>query len=146
MIEGIIWRCRVGAPRRDVPRKFGPRQKLWKRHRRDSVDGTWKRVHAEPLADAEAVGEIDWAVSVDSTINRAHLTSEPTGGGEDPAVAPPLATTWTTTAAATWSSKASTTPSSGAPATRYNKLALVYRGGAVLRGITLRLKALGHIP
>lgn len=72
VVEGIIWRYRVGAPWRDVPREFGPWQTLWKRHRRYSADGTWDRIHAVVLAEAEAGGRIDWAVSVDSTINRAH--------------------------------------------------------------------------
>jgi len=72
VVEGIIWRYRVGTPWRDVPRSFGPWQTLWKRHRRYSGDGTWDRIHAELLADADEVGDLDWAVSVDSTINRAH--------------------------------------------------------------------------
>jgi transposase len=71
-LEGIIWRYRVGSPWRDVPASFGPWQTLWKRHRRYSGDGTWDRVLSELLADADAAGAIDWAVSVDSTINRAH--------------------------------------------------------------------------
>ena len=45
---------------------------MWKRHRRFSADGTWDRIHARLLAEADAAGEIDWTVSVDSTINRAH--------------------------------------------------------------------------
>jgi hypothetical protein len=47
-----------------------------KRHHRFSTDGTWDKIHARPLADADAdadaAGDIDWMVSVDSTINRAH--------------------------------------------------------------------------
>jgi hypothetical protein len=35
-------------------------------------DGTWDRVLAELLADADAAGLIDWQVSVDSTVTRAH--------------------------------------------------------------------------
>jgi transposase len=72
VVEGIVWRYRVGSPWRDVPREFGPWQTLWKRHRRYSGDDTWDRVHAALLADADAPGAVDWAVSVDSTINRAH--------------------------------------------------------------------------
>lgn len=72
VVEGITWRYRVGAPWRDVPEAFGPWQTLWKRHRRYSGDGTWDRVHAELLADADAAGRIDWAVGLDSTITRAH--------------------------------------------------------------------------
>jgi transposase len=45
---------------------------VWKRHRRLSKDGIWDRVHARLLAEADAAGEIDWSVAVDSTINRAH--------------------------------------------------------------------------
>ena len=71
-VEGICWRLRTGSPWRDLPAEFGPWQTAWKRHRRFSADGTWDEIHAEILADADAVGEIDWAVSVDSTINRAH--------------------------------------------------------------------------
>lgn len=72
VVEGIIWRYRVGAPWRDVPRDFGPWQTLWKRHRRYCGDGTWDKLHAALLADADAIGLIDWNVSVDSTVNRAH--------------------------------------------------------------------------
>ena len=72
VVEGVIWRYRVGAPWRDVPAEFGPWQTLWKRHRRYCGDGTWDKVLAVLLAEADAAGRIDWAVSVDSTINRAH--------------------------------------------------------------------------
>ena len=72
IIDGVMWRARAGNPWRDLPAEFGPWQTVWKRHRRFSGDGTWDRIHAEILADADAAGEIDWAVSVDSTINRAH--------------------------------------------------------------------------
>lgn len=72
VVEGIVWRFRTGSPWRDLPAEFGPWQTAWKRHRRFSGDGTWDRIYAEILADADAAGEIDWAISVDSTINRAH--------------------------------------------------------------------------
>jgi transposase len=45
---------------------------VWKRHRRFSADGTWDRIHHALLAQAEHAGEVDWTVSVDCTINRAH--------------------------------------------------------------------------
>ena len=72
VVEGIIFRFRTGSPWRDVPHEFGPWQTLWKRHRRYSGDGTWDRIHARLLRDARAVDAIDWSVSVDSTVNRAH--------------------------------------------------------------------------
>lgn len=71
-MEGVIWRYRVGVPWRDVPTEFGPWQTLWKRHRRYSGDGTWDKVLAVLLAEADAADRIDWSVSVDSTISRAH--------------------------------------------------------------------------
>lgn len=73
VVEGIIYRYRTGIPWRDVPRsEFGPWQTVWKRHRRYAGDGTWDRVLAHLLAEADAAGEVDWRVSVDATIARAH--------------------------------------------------------------------------
>jgi transposase len=72
VFEGIVYRFRAGIAWRDLPAQFGPWQTVWKRHRRFSGDGTWDRILAEVLADADAQGRIDWALSVDSTINRAH--------------------------------------------------------------------------
>ncbi len=72
VVEGIIYRYRCGIAWRDLPASFGPWQTVWKRHRRFSGDGTWDAVLAALLAQADAAHEIDWTVSVDSTINRAH--------------------------------------------------------------------------
>lgn len=43
-----------------------------KRHHQFAVDGTWDKVLAKVLTDADAAGELDWAISVDSTIARVH--------------------------------------------------------------------------
>ena len=72
MVEGIIYRLRTGVAWRDLPTEFGPHQTVAKRHRRFSSDGTWDRILARLIALADAAGEVDWKVSVDSTINRAH--------------------------------------------------------------------------
>jgi transposase len=73
VVEAIIYRYRTGIPWRDLPSEvFGPWQTVWKRHRRYAEDGTWDIVLAEVLADADAAGKIDWNVSVDSTVARAH--------------------------------------------------------------------------
>jgi len=45
---------------------------VWKRHARYARDGTWDRILHVILADADAAGKIDWNVSVDATICRAH--------------------------------------------------------------------------
>ena len=40
------------------------------RHLRWSQDGTWDRILEALQAQAETAGDIDWRVSVDSTISR----------------------------------------------------------------------------
>ena len=72
VVEGIIYRYRTGIPWRDLPAEFGPWQTVWKRHRRFSLDGTWDRLLTKLLSDADAAGDLDWQVSVDSTIARVH--------------------------------------------------------------------------
>lgn len=85
--EGIIYRFRTGIAWRDLPASFGPWQTVWERHQRFSTDGTWDKIHARLVADADAVGDLDWTISVDSTVNRAHQhatnrrrTERPAGG------------------------------------------------------------------
>ncbi len=70
-----MFRYRTGVPWRDLPERFGPWQTVWKRHHRFATDGTWDRVLAAAQADAQEAGDIDWNVSVDSTIARAHQHS-----------------------------------------------------------------------
>jgi len=72
VVEGVIYRYRCGIAWRDLPASFGPWQTVWKRHRRFSADGTWDKIHQALLARADHAGEVEWSVSVDSTINRAH--------------------------------------------------------------------------
>lgn len=72
MVEGIIYRYRCGIAWRDVPAVFGPWQTIWTWHRRMAGDGTWDIVLQRLLTAADAAGLVDWSVSVDSTIARAH--------------------------------------------------------------------------
>lgn len=72
LVEGAIWHYRTGTPWRDLPAQFGPWQTVWKRQHRFATDGTWDKVLAVLLADADAAGLIDWTVAVDSTHARAH--------------------------------------------------------------------------
>lgn len=85
VIEGIIYRLRTGIAWRDLPESFGPHQTVSKRHRRFSADGTWDRIHAHLVAEADAAEEVDWTVSVDATINRAHQHATSMGRVERPA-------------------------------------------------------------
>ena len=84
VVEGVIYRYRCGLAWRDLPASFGPWQTVWKRHRRFSGDGTWDKILAALLAEADAVREVDWTVSVDSTINRAHQHATNLPRGEKP--------------------------------------------------------------
>lgn len=72
VLEAIAWRFRTGSPWRDVPAEFGPWQTLWKRHRRWSSDGTYQRIFEHVLAEHADTGKLDWLLSVDSTVVRAH--------------------------------------------------------------------------
>ena len=72
LVEAAIYRYRCGIAWRDLPAEFGPWQTAWKRHARFCKDGTWDKVLAQVLAVADAAGELDWTVSADSTIARAH--------------------------------------------------------------------------
>jgi transposase len=72
VIEGIVYRFRTGVAWRDLPASFGPWQTVWKRHKRFSTDGTWDKIHVRLVAEADAAGGLDWNVSADSTISRAH--------------------------------------------------------------------------
>ncbi|MCW2679036.1 MAG: family transposase [Frankiales bacterium] len=72
VIEGCIYRLKGGIPWRMLPREYGAWQTVHRRHQRWSQDGTWDRIPAELQAQAETAGEIDWQISVDSTISRVH--------------------------------------------------------------------------
>ncbi|MEE1619321.1 IS5 family transposase [Brachybacterium sp. J153] len=72
MVEGIVYRYRCGIAWRDLPDVFGPWQTVWTWHHRLAIEGTWDKVLAKLTAAADAAGLVDWSLSVDSTIARAH--------------------------------------------------------------------------
>jgi transposase len=93
LVDGIRWRVRVGSPWRDVPERYGHWQTVYGLFRRWQRDGTWRAVVTGLQARADAAGLINWDVSVDSTIARAHqhaagarrhgdAQAEPPGGVE----------------------------------------------------------------
>src|SRR3954451_19835355 len=71
-VEGIAWRFRTGAPWRDLPDRFGKWNSIYQRFSDWSADGTWARLLATVQGAAAANGEVEWTVSVDSTITRVH--------------------------------------------------------------------------
>jgi len=72
VLNGIVWKIRARAACQDVPARHGSWQSICTRFRRWALDGTFARMLAGFQADADAAGDIDWLVSVDSTIVRAH--------------------------------------------------------------------------
>lgn len=72
VIDGILHRARTGVQWRDLPQRYGPWKTVYERHRLWSADGTWEHLLQQVQATADAAGGIDWEVSVDSTVVRAH--------------------------------------------------------------------------
>ncbi len=72
VIDGILWKIRTGAPWRDLPERYGPWQTCYDRFARWRRDGTWDRLLTHAQTSSDAAGEVDWKVSVDSTVVRAH--------------------------------------------------------------------------
>lgn len=68
----ILHRLRTGVHWRDLPERFGPWETVYELHRLWSADGTWERLLQRVQAEADAARDIDWDISVDSTIVRAH--------------------------------------------------------------------------
>ncbi|MEF9886879.1 IS5 family transposase [Streptomyces sp. P9-A4] len=72
VLNGIVWKFRTGTAWRDVPECYGPWATLHTRFRRWAADGTFDRMLRAAQAKADAAGDIEWLVSVDSTVVRAH--------------------------------------------------------------------------
>jgi transposase len=71
VLNGILWKLRTGAPWRDLPERYGSWKTCHERLRRWSADGTWDRILA--AAQVHDDGQpVEWVISVDSTIVRAH--------------------------------------------------------------------------
>lgn len=94
LIDGIRWRVRAGCPWRDVPERYGHWQSIYGLFRRFQLDGMWPLVWRKLMALADELGLIGWAVSVDSTICRAHhhaagARRDSAGQAEPPGDEPP---------------------------------------------------------
>jgi transposase len=88
VINGILWKLRTGAPWRDLPERYGPWKTCHERLRRWTADGTWERILS--AAQVHDDGQpVEWVVSVDSSIVRAHQHSAGARKkGEPPAGSP----------------------------------------------------------
>ena len=72
LIDGIRFRVRAGCPWRDVPERYGSWQSVYGLYRAWQLAGVWAAILTGLQALADEAGLIDWVVSVDSTVNRAH--------------------------------------------------------------------------
>ncbi|PAU47801.1 hypothetical protein CK936_16710 [Streptomyces albireticuli] len=86
VINGIIHRLGISCQWRELPERFGPWQTVHKRHLLWSADETWERLLQHVQAAADAAGDIDWDINVDSTAVRAHQHAA--GARKDPSSAP----------------------------------------------------------
>jgi transposase len=71
---------RTGAPWRDLPERYGPWKTCHERLRRWTADGTWDAT----LARAQVFDDgrpVEWTISVDSSIVRAHQHAAGPGKG-----------------------------------------------------------------
>ncbi len=66
VVNAVLWIGKTGAPRRDLPERFGESNSAWRRFDRWSTKGVWHRVFEE-LKDPD----LEWLI-LDSTVIRAH--------------------------------------------------------------------------
>ncbi|MCA2230426.1 IS5 family transposase [Nonomuraea sp. NEAU-L178] len=71
-MDGILWRLRAGATRRDIPERYGPWQTCYERLTRWDQDGTWARLLEEAQVKDDSIGNVEWSFTIGSTIAQAH--------------------------------------------------------------------------
>lgn len=72
VIDAIAWKFQTGSQRVHLPEKYGNWRGVYNRLRMWAIDGSWERVFTALIAQADAEEDLRWAVSVDSTVVRAH--------------------------------------------------------------------------
>lgn len=72
VIDAIAFKFQSGTQWVHLPERYGNWRGVYNRLRMWAIDGTWERVFTALMAQADADEDLNWAVSVDSTIVRAH--------------------------------------------------------------------------
>ncbi|MEV6625590.1 IS5 family transposase [Amycolatopsis sp. NPDC051106] len=72
VINATLCKLRTGAPWRDLPERYGSWRTAHERLRLWTKDGTWGRILERVIVKDDAVGDLEWIVSVDSSVVRAH--------------------------------------------------------------------------
>ena len=73
--EAACWMRRAGAPWRDLPCKFGPWQRTYKRFSRWTSVGLWAKLYRAMRGSEQKIGHF---ASLDSTSVRVHQHGAPT--------------------------------------------------------------------
>jgi transposase len=71
-LEAVAWKYRTGSPWRDLPERFGKWNTVFKRFDQWAKDGVLAGLLEKVQQIAADNGDVDWAVSIDSTIVRVH--------------------------------------------------------------------------
>ncbi|MFF8940620.1 IS5 family transposase [Streptomyces paradoxus] len=79
VINGMVYKIRTGISWRDLPERYGPWKTVYTRFRCYALDGVFTRALRQIQARADAAGDIDWLVQIDSTIVRVHQHAAATG-------------------------------------------------------------------
>ncbi|MFI1250316.1 IS5 family transposase [Streptomyces anulatus] len=79
IINGMVYKIRTGISWRDLPERYGSWQTVYTRFRRYAIDGVFTRALRQIQTRADAAGDIDWLVQIDSAIVRAHQQAAATG-------------------------------------------------------------------
>ncbi|WTO33027.1 transposase [Streptomyces achromogenes] len=79
VINGMVYKIRTGISWRDLPERYGPWQTVYTRFHRYALDSVFTRALQQMQARADATGDIDWLVQIDSPIVRAHQHAAATG-------------------------------------------------------------------
>jgi transposase len=72
VINGMLVKAKTGVAWRDLPERYGPWKTAHERLRKWTADGTWDRILTEVVIKDDAVGAVEWTISVDSSSVRAH--------------------------------------------------------------------------
>ncbi|MFJ5220734.1 IS5 family transposase [Streptomyces sp. NPDC088354] len=72
VINGMVYKIRTGISWRDLPERYGPWQTVYTRFRRYALDGVFTQALQQVQVEADAAGDINWLVQIDSTVCRAH--------------------------------------------------------------------------
>ncbi|GAA0669694.1 hypothetical protein GCM10009535_56950 [Streptomyces thermocarboxydovorans] len=79
IIKGMAYKIRTGISWRDLSPRYGPWKTVYTSFRRYALAGVFARALQQIQAQADAAGDIEWLLQIDSTVVRAHPHSAATG-------------------------------------------------------------------